>query len=140
MARLSQLIAKTNQFNLNGRRRTEAELASLCADQRYRVRLVKAKDRFGDYGVVGAMILALGEPAEIDTFVMSCRSLGRGVEAAMIADMFAAIAPDTRILATLEALPRNEPAQRYFKTLGCEVPGVAVALESVAWPAYVQRE
>ena len=73
--RLSQLTNKTNQFNVTTRRYSEADIARFMDDADvFDVRLL---DRFGDMGVIGAVIVANGE---IDTFLMSCRALGRGVE------------------------------------------------------------
>ena len=85
-ARTVQLINKTNQFNLTTVRRSDAELAELVADPAVVVRTIHVDDRFGDYGLVGATIVRVdGQRAEIDTLLMSCRVLGRGVETALLA-------------------------------------------------------
>jgi FkbH-like protein len=140
--RLAQLVHKTNQLNLNGRRRTEVELAGLVADPRHLVRLVSASDRFGDYGVVGAFALRVdGARAVLDTFVLSCRALGRGIELAMVASLFeeAERAGAGEVVATVESLPRNEPARTFFASLGCATSGTAAALARPPWPAHVRR-
>jgi FkbH-like protein len=142
LPRLSQLIAKTNQFNLNCRRRPEPELAALSADQRYLVRLVQAQDRYGDYGIVGVYIVDLAAPrAELDSFLLSCRAMGRGIEEAMLADLFDELEQRGRhsIVATVEQHPRNEPARRFFAQVGAEVCGVPAELQSRPWPAYIAR-
>ncbi len=142
LARLAQLVAKTNQFNLNCRRRTETELQALCADSRYLVRLVHAADRFGDYGIVGAMIAQIdSDHADLDTFVLSCRALGRSVEDAMMAELFQELGKFgiSRLCAAPEEHPRNEPARRFFARLGSNAPGVAAPLAPVAWPQWVER-
>jgi FkbH-like protein len=140
LARFCQLVNKTNQFNLNQRRRSEAELRHLCATDRYAARLVTASDRFGDYGVVGAFIVETNaEGGELDSFLLSCRAMGRGVEDAMVAYAFEEITRGAPLVATVLELPRNEPARRFFATLGCEQIGVPTRLTPRPWPAHVAR-
>lgn len=74
LARAAQLTQRTNQFNLTTIRRTEAELQALPQQ----VYTVEVSDRFGDYGLVGVVIC--GPDMQVDTFLLSCRVLGRGVE------------------------------------------------------------
>jgi FkbH-like protein len=143
LPRLAQLIAKTNQLNLNGKRREESDLARLVIADDYLVRLVQVQDHFGDYGIVGAFIVKIQDDhADLDTFLLSCRAMGRGIEEAMIAELFAALAERGvgEVYATVEAQPRNEPARRFFARIGCEVAGLRVRLERLVWPAYVRRE
>lgn len=79
LKRIVQLTNKTNQFNLTTRRYSEAEmLARMDNGSVYDFRV---QDRFGDMGIVGVVIVADGE---IDTFLMSCRAIGRRVEQQML--------------------------------------------------------
>jgi FkbH-like protein len=84
--RVSELTFRTNQFNLTSVRRTETEIRQLCRSEKAECLIVRVKDRFGDYGLVGAVIF---EPHRdsliVDTFLLSCRALGRGVEHQMLA-------------------------------------------------------
>lgn len=83
--RLFQLLHKTNQFNLTTRRYTEAEFDKLVQAENSRVFGINVRDRLGDSGIVGLMILKLSSAAsEIDTFLMSCRVLGRNVETGIL--------------------------------------------------------
>ncbi len=87
-ARIAQLINKSNQFNLTTRRYTEAEMAALPPD--VFTAQVRLSDRFGDLGMIGVLIARplshKGESAwDIDSWLMSCRVLGRRVEEAMLA-------------------------------------------------------
>ena len=76
LARVAQLTQRTNQFNVTGRRFTEIELSQLAA--RFQVLTVSVKDRFGDYGLVGAMIFeATDEAIVVGSFLLSCRALAR---------------------------------------------------------------
>lgn len=89
LPRASQLINKSNQFNLTTRRYTEAELARLVNDPSIVAMCFRLRDRFGDNGLI-SVILARpderwGENALLlDTWLMSCRVLGRQVEAAAL--------------------------------------------------------
>lgn len=86
IARVTQLINKTNQFNLTTRRRTQPEVEALAKDINARVLGMTIRDKYGDYGLVGAAILKKsGDVCDIDTLLMSCRVLGRGAETTLIA-------------------------------------------------------
>ena len=85
LARVSELTQRTNQFNLTTVRRSEAEVQKLCRLREWECLVVHVKDRFGDYGLVGVIIFEVDSDAIIvDTFLLSCRSLGRGVEHQML--------------------------------------------------------
>ena len=84
--RVSQLTQRTNQFNFTTRRRSEVEMRALGDGTT--VQAVRVSDRFGDYGLVGIVIAADAPDAvEVDTLLLSCRVLGRGVEHAMLAGL-----------------------------------------------------
>ena len=81
VARVAQLTQKTNQFNLTTRRYTEHEIEGLMRSNESEVITLKADDKFGSYGLIGVAILRYKEARlEIDTFLMSCRAIGRGLE------------------------------------------------------------
>ncbi len=89
VARITQLINKTNQFNLTTRRYTEAEVRAFMQDPRILTLAARVSDRFGDNGLTSIVICRPAEDGtasemEIDTWLMSCRILGRGVEDAML--------------------------------------------------------
>ena len=87
LSRVAQLTQRTNQFNFTTIRRTEAEVRQL-AETGQQCWIVEVSDRFGDYGLVGVMIHGLGRDAlEVDTFSLSCRALGRGVEHRMLNEL-----------------------------------------------------
>jgi FkbH-like protein len=84
--RLFQLVHKTNQFNLTTRRYTEAEFDERTRAGDYRVFGIHVRDRLGDNGVVGLMILHLvADACDIETFLLSCRVLGRSIETGVLA-------------------------------------------------------
>lgn len=82
LQRIVQLINKTNQFNLTTRRYTQEDIVPLMADPRAVTLQMRLTDRFGDNGMIGVVIGRLNDDMElvIDTWLMSCRVLGRRVE------------------------------------------------------------
>jgi FkbH-like protein len=89
--RVAQLINKSNQFNLTTRRYSEAEVAKAEADPRWHVIQIRLTDSFGDNGIISVVIADRSAEAwEIDTWLMSCRVLGRRVEEAVLAHLASA--------------------------------------------------
>jgi FkbH-like protein len=83
--RISQISLKTNQFNLTTRRYTETDIFGFIEDTRYCVYSLSVCDKYGDYGSTGlAIILINGGIATIDTFLISCRIIGRYIEFSFI--------------------------------------------------------
>lgn len=79
--RVAQLTQRTNQFNLSTIRYSEADITGLAGNPQYAIYTLSVSDKFGDLGLVGVMIIKNGEEsAEIDSLLMSCRALGRGLE------------------------------------------------------------
>lgn len=119
-ARSAQLTQRTNQMNLSTVRRTEAELAQLIASGTLEGRVVHVKDRFGDYGLVGLLLFRnTADELVIDTLLLSCRAMGRGVEHAML--RHAASIAEARKLASLmirySPTRKNAPAQALLDSL-----------------------
>jgi FkbH-like protein len=86
LKRVTQLINKTNQFNLTTRRYTEAEVAAVIGNQHTVGLYLRLVDRFADHGIIGVVIGhdRAGGSLEVDCWLMSCRVLGRGVEDATL--------------------------------------------------------
>lgn len=123
LARLQQLTERTNQFNINGIKRSVEDFAP--AEGRV-ARAVFVSDRFGDYGLVG-LFLAHAEGGDLlfDSLLMSCRVLGRGVEHGMFAaaGQFAVEMGLKGVRLTALNLPRNKPVRQFVEKL----PGARVA-------------
>ena len=83
LPRIAQMTQKTNQFNLTTRRYVEADVSALMAAG-WPVYCMAVRDRFGDSGITGAMFLRVEDDTtlEIDTLLVSCRVLGKGIEEA----------------------------------------------------------
>jgi FkbH-like protein len=116
LPRVAQLTQRTNQFNFTTVRRTEAEIRALLDTQECLA--VKVKDRFGDYGLTGAVIFATHSGAlKIDSLMLSCRVLGRGVEHAVMA--YLGNLPGVAFVeATLKPTNRNQPALQFLREIG----------------------
>jgi len=121
LARVAQLTQRTNQMNTSCIRRSEAEIQALLASGEAECLTVDVKDRFGSYGLTGAILFrSAGGTLVADTFLLSCRVLGRGVEHRMVARL-GEIAKE-RGLARVEipfvAGQRNRPAALFLESLG----------------------
>ena len=126
LARAAQLTQRTNQFNATTVRRTEGEIQRLLAAGALACRLVEVRDRFGDYGLAGLALFApRGEALEIDTLLLSCRVLGRGVEHRVLSALGEeAAARGLRHLAVPAVpTPRNQPVFEFLRS----IPGAAEA-------------
>ena len=88
LSRIAQMTQKTNQFNLTTRRYTEADVQQRL-DQGWRIYCMSVRDRFGDNGITATIFL---EPDDVtvtvDTLLLSCRILGKGIEEAFLKTVF----------------------------------------------------
>jgi len=85
LGRAAQLTQKTNQFNLTTRRYTEQQIEDMMRDPDWKISTFRVKDRYADNGLVGVAITHTSDRiCEIDSFLMSCRVIGRGVETALL--------------------------------------------------------
>jgi FkbH-like protein len=91
LSRIAQLIQRSNQFNLTTRRLSETECRKVMEHPaEHPAFTINLRDTFGDFGLINVVILAVrGETLEIDTFLMSCRVLQRGVEQLAMNRIFA---------------------------------------------------
>lgn len=85
--RAAQLVQKTNQFNLTGRRHSRQRLLELATDPEWHCVTLTLRDRFADHGQVGFLLVHVrGGEAEIDTLLLSCRVIGRTAERRLVAE------------------------------------------------------
>jgi FkbH-like protein len=120
--RVVDLVTKTNQFNLTTRRHSRAAVEEMVATARSVCFAVRLSDRFGDYGIV-SVVLATALDAttlRLDTWLMSCRAMGRTLEH-FVFNRLTALARQTgyeRILAEYLPTPKNVPVQRLLPDFG----------------------
>ncbi|MBQ7264289.1 MAG: HAD-IIIC family phosphatase [Synergistaceae bacterium] len=120
--RAAQLCAKTNQFNLTTRRHDEAALRGMMGDGRHALWIASLKDRFGDYGRIALIVAEWDgkDRATFDTFLMSCRAMGRGVEAAALSAVEADLALRGVTCLTGRYVPtaKNDPVKDFWRDMG----------------------
>ena len=117
--RVTSLINRTNQFNLTTRRYNQAQVEGMCSQpDRFQVYTMKISDRFGDEGIVGvAIVRKEKETWVIDSFLMSCRVIGRGVETALLAK----IVEDAKangasvLIGEYIPTPKNQPTSNFYR-------------------------
>jgi len=136
LVRVSQLTQRTNQFNFTTRRRTEMELQTL--GDNYNILTVCVRDRFGDYGLTGVLIFQTESDAlDVDSFLLSCRVLGRGVEHRMLAEL-GEIARERRLQwvnVHFNPTPKNKPAADFLENIGSHLSSpLMVVFFSVSQP------
>jgi FkbH-like protein len=122
LARVAQLTQRTNQFNFTTIRRSDNEIQQL-REHGLECLAVEVADRFGDYGVVGVLIFAQRADAlEIDTFLLSCRVLSRGVEHRMLNElgMIAKARQLPQVTAILIPTQKNEPARGFLDSVAAD--------------------
>ncbi len=120
LPRASQLTFRTNQFNATSHRRSETELQS-CQRDGWRIHTVRVADRFGDYGLVGVIVWKAERMAiHVDSFLLSCRALGKGVEHRMLAHLGKLAREQSLSTVDVHFVPsaRNEPARSFLESLG----------------------
>jgi FkbH-like protein len=131
LARIVQLINKTNQFNLTTRRYTEAEVVRTMEDPRTLTLQLRLVDRYGDNGIISLLIGKLGADGSMvagdgtlvmDTWLMSCRVLGRQVEEATLNLLVAEAAKmgAKRIEGTYIPTKKNGMVREHYGRLGFE--------------------
>lgn len=124
-ARIAQLINKSNQFNLTTRRYSEAEVAAMAHDPTCFTLQVRLIDRFGDNGMISVVICrgVGGGSWDVDSWLMSCRVLGRKVEQMVLHELLrhAAAANAQEIVGTFIPTDRNGMVAEHYAKLGFEL-------------------
>ena len=123
--RMSQMSQKTNQFNLTTKRYTEADIKNFIDAPDYDVYAFSAIDKFGDNGITGLSIIAVKNKnkiaeAEIDTFLMSCRVIGRNIEYRFIYEILNSIHARgiNKVRATYVPSEKNSQVESFYKNVG----------------------
>ena len=123
-ARIAQLISRSNQFNLTTRRYTEVEVGALEADEGVHTLQVRLSDAFGDNGMVSVVVCRKQPHAwEIDTWLMSCRVIGRRLEWMVLNHLAAAAsaAGASQLVGRYIPTERNVIVQAHYEKLGFEL-------------------
>ncbi|HZJ66864.1 MAG TPA: hypothetical protein VFD36_25330, partial [Kofleriaceae bacterium] len=140
--RAAQLTQKTNQFNLTTVRRTEADIEAMRRDPTWRLYALDVTEPVGDYGTTGLVFAHRADDTtwDLETVLLSCRVLGRGVESALLrvvtADLIAAGAQ--RLTARLIPTKKNAPVRDFLPRHGF-VPASAPAAGDSPGEAFVKE-
>ncbi|HTZ95272.1 MAG TPA: HAD-IIIC family phosphatase [Terriglobales bacterium] len=121
LERITQLINKTNQFNLTTRRYTSAEVEAVAQDPSFVTLYGRLTDKFGDNGLVTVLIgHVVGEAVEIDVWLMSCRVLNREMELAMFDALIEQCQARGihRVVGTYVPSKKNGMVAKHYGTLG----------------------
>jgi FkbH-like protein/FkbM family methyltransferase len=121
VGRISQLTFRTNQFNFTTVRRSENEIGEFLGRDDAKCLTVRVADRFGDYGLVGALMYEIKDDRfKVDTLLMSCRVLGRGVEHALVARLGRRAVEEGKKFVEFTCLPteKNLPAREFIASIG----------------------
>ncbi|MBQ7926856.1 MAG: HAD family hydrolase [Lachnospiraceae bacterium] len=123
LERMTQLVNKTNQFNLTTCRYTQTQMQQTLEDTEKQVFLYRVEDCFGDSGIVAVVVVDCGgETPVVEEFAMSCRVMGKKIETAIVEDV-----EQTLLSQGYEALlglyiptEKNQPVAKLWEQLGYE--------------------
>jgi len=122
LPRIHQLFMKTNQFNLTTPRYTPAEVERFIASPVCELWMARACDRFGELGTIGAVLLRRdGRIVHIDSFLVSCRAMGRGIETAIMNHIKHRLTGEPghlELRGRFIPTARNKPAETFYEDQG----------------------
>ncbi len=123
-SRIAQLTQRSNQFNLRTVRYTDADIQSIANDPNYVTLYYTLRDKFGDHGLVGVVIMKKKNEEElfIDTWLMSCRVLKRGMEEYIVNGFMreAKKRGYKRVYGEYIPTPKNAMVKDIYKVMGFE--------------------
>jgi FkbH-like protein len=122
LPRVHQLFTKTNQFNLTTERYSQAEVERFATSPACELWVARARDRFGDLGTIAVVLLKkVGRMATIDSFLMSCRAMGRGIETAIMNHVKQRLVEDRsglELRGRYFPTPKNKPVETFYDEQG----------------------
>ncbi|MGH9994914.1 MAG: HAD-IIIC family phosphatase, partial [Nitrososphaeraceae archaeon] len=126
--RIAQLTLKTNQFNLTTRRYQEEDVETLAQDHTKLIGCAQTQDKFGDNGITGVYIVNKNHVDKewfIDTFLLSCRVMGRGIEDAMMGYILSKAKEEGVVKVKAEFIPtkKNKPCEQLLPNFGFKKEG-----------------
>ena len=119
--RISQLTLKTNQFNLTTKRYQVTDIQHMTANSNYVIGCAQVEDKFGDSGITGVYIIKKNSNEWIlDTFLLSCRIMGRGIEESIISYILQLAKANGVSIVKGKYIPtsKNKPAENFFQNYG----------------------
>ncbi len=121
LERVVQLINKTNQFNMTTKRYTKTEVEAIAKDTNNAIYVVCSSDKYGDSGLISVIILKENKAeVVIDTFLMSCRVMGRRLEYIILNEL-ASKYNGKRLIGEFIPTAKNTPVKDMYDRLGFEI-------------------
>ena len=120
LERVEQLMQRTNQFNATTRRYSASDISNNIKHNNYECKTVHVRDRFGDYGLVGVLFYQINsDHIRLDSFLLSCRVLGKGVEHHMLSELARRAKAAGIPTLHLEYLPseKNVPIHGFYRSI-----------------------
>lgn len=124
--RISQLSLKTNQFNLTTKRYQEEEIKKFAKDDKMIVGCAEVEDKFGESGITNIFIIKKNnEEWILDTFLLSCRIIGRGIEEGILGKIIEMAKKEgvKKIKAQFIPTQKNKPAENFLSNYGFQKEG-----------------
>ena len=131
--RISQMTQKTNQFNMTTRRYLEEDIKKFSENSNFLIASIKVEDKFGDNGITGAAIVEKKvDEWRIDTFLLSCRVIGRRVEETLLAYILEEARKENAKALVGEFIPtkKNAPAKDFYKNNSFKLTNETEELQS----------
>jgi FkbH-like protein len=134
-SRAFELVNKTNQFNLNGRRYTQASWASFFEPSDSFAVTAAYRDKFGDLGTVTVLLGRLeGSRVRVASWVLSCRAFSRRIEHRLVRELFRCF-PGKELFLDFEPTGRNGPLIEFFELFLRTTPSGPFSLTEAAFEA-----
>ncbi|WP_395338232.1 FkbM family methyltransferase [Ningiella sp. W23] len=149
ITRVAQLTQRTNQFNATKHTYDPSSLHKLLLSNTVKCITITARDKFGDYGLVGAAFISVAsDNATLENIVLSCRALGRGIEERFLSKIgtFLKNLSVQKLTLKWKELERNQPLQDFYTALAKEITCVddtyysALSVDTVANLKHLTRE
>jgi len=125
--RISQLTLKTNQFNLTTHRYQEEEIKKFVEDDKVMVHCAEVEDKFGNNGITSVFVIKENSSDEwlVDTFLLSCRVMGRGIENAIMSHILneAKRKNVKKVVANYIPTKKNIPCKSFLEDFGFKKEG-----------------
>jgi FkbH-like protein len=122
LPRIHQLFSKTNQFNVTTIRYSPADIETFLMGNHWDLNIVQVKDKFGDLGIVGLYLVEQkNNIARIDSLVLSCRALGRGIETCIMNNIkqdFLQSGKCSILQGLFSRTAKNKPASTFYTDQG----------------------
>lgn len=120
--RITQLINKTNQFNLRTIRLTKEEVIAMFNSKNTNIYSINVKDKFGELGLTGICIIEEKEKEYfVLNFLLSCRILSRGIEKQFFYEIFKKLNKNKDVIAEYIKTPKNSMVSEFYETLDFKV-------------------